>query len=56
MHILLRRVRDGVNTIVYGRSTVTCETCGTGLRPSRAVWRGARPYCSAQHEHDDFDL
>lgn len=55
MNNVLKRVRDGVNTFVYGRPLVCCETCGTTLRPSRAVWRGQRSYCSAAHEHADLD-
>ena len=55
MNNVLTRVRDGVNTIVFGSTVVCCETCGTSLRPSRAVWRGQRSYCSAAHEAADLD-
>lgn len=55
MNKLLMRVRDGVNTFVFGSALVCCETCGETLRPSRAVWRGQRSYCSAAHEHADLD-
>ena len=56
MRILPARIRNGVNTFLYGRAVVRCETCGTAVRPSRAVWRGARPYCSVAHEHADFAI
>ncbi|MFL2000121.1 hypothetical protein [Microbacterium sp. A1-JK] len=46
-------LRDAINRMLYGQTTVTCEECGTPLRPHRAVWRGAHPYCSAEHEAAD---
>lgn len=55
MNNVLKRMRDGVNTVVFGSTVVCCETCGSTLRPSRAVWRGQRSYCSAAHEHADLD-
>ncbi|WP_314457147.1 hypothetical protein [uncultured Microbacterium sp.] len=55
MKNVLMRVRDAVTTSVFGSPVVCCETCGETLRPSRAVWRGQRSYCSAAHEYADLD-
>jgi hypothetical protein len=55
MNNVLMRMRDAVNRFVFGSPVVCCETCGETLRPSRAVWRGQRAYCSAAHEHADLD-
>lgn len=49
------RMRDGVNTFLYGSTVVRCENCGATVLPNRAVWRGSRSYCSAVHEHEDLD-
>jgi formamidopyrimidine-DNA glycosylase len=46
-------LRDTVDLFVYGRTAVDCEECGTSLRPNRAIWRGAHPYCSVEHEAAD---
>jgi endogenous inhibitor of DNA gyrase (YacG/DUF329 family) len=54
MKTMRKRVRGSVSTYLYGRRDVRCQTCGSAVRPSRAVWRGARPYCSARHEYADL--
>lgn len=49
------RMRNGVNTFLYGSTAVRCENCGDTVPSHRAVWRGSRSYCSAVHEHADLD-
>ncbi len=56
MSNVIAATRDAFDTFLYGRSSVTCENCGATVRSSRAVWRGAKPYCSAAHEHADFEI
>ena len=46
-------VRDVWRRFVYGRAVVSCEECGRCVPPNAAVWRGAHPYCSAEHEVAD---
>lgn len=55
MNTLVTRMQDRAETLLYGRSNMCCETCGVTVRPSRAVWRGSRAFCSASHEHADLD-
>jgi hypothetical protein len=46
-------LRDIFTRFVYGRSAVSCEECELSLSPSKAIWRGAHPYCSIGHEAAD---
>lgn len=48
-----RGLMDRIDRVLWGADVVCCEECGEPVRAHVAVWRGARAYCSPDHEQRD---
>lgn len=49
------RITRWIDRAFWGKSDVQCQECGITVAAGDAVWRGARPYCSIEHEAADAE-